>query len=241
MRNFTMNHLYTDNQAMLEYVDDTAAKIVLAASDGDSIRRIAQKIDGTYSWVYTWIERLEDIGVIDRNDGVYVTAADVREGYARIMEAIGRETAPTIAEAYVVPHFAQMAFAYTKIDAVYVWTHGGYQIARGDDAYPVFVRVRDADIERWESFFERYDIPTTVDERDDSVIENAAGNIYYSLQPTTEAVDREWVDGAPVIPLEETIEYMQEYRWNFEPALQMVADEYELDIDVDRPGYVSPQ
>jgi hypothetical protein len=34
---------------MIEYVDDTAAKIVLAASDGDSIRRITQKIDQLFS------------------------------------------------------------------------------------------------------------------------------------------------------------------------------------------------
>ena len=50
---------------MMDYVDTTAAKIVLAASEGDSIRRIAQKIDGTYSWVYTWIERLEAIDVVE--------------------------------------------------------------------------------------------------------------------------------------------------------------------------------
>lgn len=236
-----MEYLYTDNQAMMEHVDDTAAKIVLATSDGDSIRRITQKIGGTYSWVYTWIERLEEIGVVERTDGVHVTAPTVREGYARLMEAIGRRSPPTVTEAYIVPHFAQMEFMYTKIDAVYVWTHGGYQIARGTDAYPVFVRVHETDIERWEAFFERYGIPTTVDERDDSVIDDAIGSIYYSLQPTTDPLDRVWVDGAPVIPLAATIEYMQEYRWNFEPALQMVADEYEVDIDVDRPGYIPSQ
>lgn len=225
----------------MEYVDDTAAKLVLAASDGDSIRRISQKIGGTYSWVYSWIERLEEIGVVKRNEGVYVTAPNVRDGYARIMEAIGRQNPPTVSEAYVLPHFAQMEFACTMIDAVYVWTHGGYQIARGADAYPVFLRVREADIDKWEAFFERYHIPTTIGERDDSVIDDAQGAIYYSLWPTAEQFDREWVDGTPVIPLAETIEYMQEYRWNFEPALQMVADDYDVDIDVDRPGYVPSQ
>lgn len=226
---------------MVEYVDETAAKIVLAASDGGSIRRITQKIDGTYSWVYTWIERLEEIGVVERNNGVHVIAPDVREEYARVMEAIGRQTPPSVTEAYILPHFAQMEFAYTKIDAVYVWTHGGYQIARGTDAYPVSVRVRDAEIERWEAFFDRHGVPTTVDERDDSVIDDASGTIYYSLQPTTDPIDREWMDGTPVISLPETIEYMQEYRCNFEPALQMVADEYEVDVDVDRSGYLPSQ
>jgi transposase len=45
---------------MMEYVDETAAKIMVATRSGDSIRRIAQKIDGSYSWVCDWIERLED-------------------------------------------------------------------------------------------------------------------------------------------------------------------------------------
>lgn len=225
----------------MEYVDDTAAEIVLATSDGDSIRRITQKIDGTYSWVYRWIERLEDIGVVSRDNGVHITAPDIREGYAHIMAAVSRQIPPTVEEAYSIPHFAQMPFAYTKIDAVYGWTHGGYQIARGADAYPMFLRVRDSDVEQWVSFFGRYDIPTTINERDDSVINDATGTIYYSLCPTTEPVTREWVDGAPVIPLAETIEYMQTYPWNFEPALQMVADEYEVDIDVDRPGYIPSQ
>ena len=37
---------------MMGYVDETAAKIMLAIRPGDSIRRVAQKIDGSYSWVY---------------------------------------------------------------------------------------------------------------------------------------------------------------------------------------------
>lgn len=226
---------------MMDYTDDTAAKIVLAASDGDSIRRIAQKIDGTYSWVYSWIERLEEIGVVERANGVYVTAPDVRAGYAHVMKVVSQQAPPTVEEAYILPHFGQMEFAYTKIDAVYVWTQGGYQIARGGDAYPVFMRVRDAEVEQWVSLFERYGVQTTVGERDDAIIDDASGNVYYCLSPTTEPLDHEWVNGAPVISLTETVAYMQEYRWNFEPALQMIADKYDVDIDVNRPGYVPSQ
>lgn len=229
--------------SMMDYVDATAAKVVLAASEGDSVRRIAQKIDGTYSWVYTWVERLEEIGVVERSDGIRITAPDVREGYARLVEAIGRQTPPSVEEAYVLTHFADMEFAYTKIDAVYVWTHGGYQIARGSDAYPVFVQVNEADVDAWRSFFDRYEIPCVIGERDDTVVDDTESSVYYSVYPTAESVDAEWVDGNPVIPLSETVAYMQEYRWNFEPALEMVADEYDVDVDVDvdRPDYVPAQ
>ena len=163
---------------MMEFVDTTAAKIILAARDGDSIRRVSQKIDGTYSWVYTWVERLETIDVVERTDGIRITAPEVRDGYARSIEAITRQTSPTVDEAYVIPHFSEMDFAYTKIDAVYVWTHGGYQIARGGDAYAVFLRIDDADIEQWRSFFDRYDIPCVIGKRDDTVVEDTGGSVY---------------------------------------------------------------
>jgi len=226
---------------MMDYVDATAAKIVLAANEGDSIRQIAQKIDGTYSWVYTWIERLEEIDVVKRADGIHVIAPEVQEGYAQLIATIARQTPPTVDEAYVIPHFADVEFAYTKIDAVYVWTHGGYQIARGGDAYPVFMRINDADVEQWRSFFDRYDIPVVIDERDDTVVEDTENSVYYSVCPTTDPIDSEWADGNPVIPLSETIEYMQEYRWNFKPALEMIADKYGIDVDVDRSDYVPTQ
>ena len=46
----------------MEYNDETAAKIMLAIRPGDSIRRISQKIDASYSWVYDWIERVNSLG-----------------------------------------------------------------------------------------------------------------------------------------------------------------------------------
>ena len=78
-------------------------------------------------------------------------------------------------------------------------------------------------------------------ERDDAVVEDTDRAVYYSVYPTSDLIDPEWVDGNPVLSLSETIEYMQEYRWNFEPALEMVADEYDIDIDVDSPDYVPTQ
>ena len=157
------------------------------------------------------------------------------------MAAISQQTPTTVDEAYVIPHFAGMDFAYTKIDAVYVWTHGGYQIARGGNAYPVFIQINDADIDQWQSFFDRYDIPCVIGERDDTVVDDTDGSVYYSVYPTTDPINPEWVDGNPVIPLSESVAYMQEYRWNFEPALEMVADEFGVDIDVDNSDYVPAQ
>lgn len=214
---------------MMEYVDETAAKIMLAVRPGDSIRRIAQKIDGSYSWVYDWIERLEDVSFVRRDDGVYIEDYTVRDRYHEMVAAISRSVAPSIDEGYIIPHFAGMSFAYTKIDSVYVWTRGGYQIARGHDDYPIFIQVADQDIEQWIAFFDEFGIPSRIEERPDATDYDAT--VSYVLFPTSGGITREWVDGNPVIPLDETIEHMMEYRVNYEPALEMIADEYDRDID----------
>ncbi|WP_136689055.1 helix-turn-helix domain-containing protein [Halorhabdus amylolytica] len=213
----------------MEYVDETAAKIMLAVRPGDSIRRIAQKIDGSYSWVYDWIERLEEAGFIRRDDGVYIEDYTIRDRYHEMVATISRSRAPSIDEAYVIPHFAGMPFAYTKIDSVYVWTNGGYQIARGHDDYPIFIQVADQDVDRWMAFFDEFGVPCTIEDRPDPTDYDVT--VSYVLFPTSEPITREWVDGNPVIPLDETIDHMREHRVNYEPALEMIADEYDRDID----------
>jgi len=122
-----------------------------------------------------------------------------------------------------------MSFAYTKIDSVYVWTHGGYQIARGHDDYPIFLKVRDQDVERWTAFFDEFGIPNSVKERlDESVLDST---VSYVLFPTADELEPEWVEGNPVISLDETISHMMENRVNYEPALEMIATEYDRDLD----------
>ena len=214
---------------MMEYVDETAAKIMLVIQPGDSIRRIAQKIDGSYSWVYDWIERLEEAGFIRRDDGVYINDYTVRDCYREMIAGISRSVDPSIDEAYTIPHFAEMPFAYTKIDSVYVWTHGGYQIARGHDDYPIFIQVAERDVDRWTAFFDEFGIPSTIEDRPDAT--DYTETVSYVLFPTINGITREWVDGNPVIPLDETIEHMREHRVNYEPALEMIAEEYDRDID----------
>ena len=214
----------------MEHIDETATKIMVAVRPGDSIRRIAQKIDGSYSWVYDWIERLEDAGFLRRDDGgVYIENHVVRDRYYDLVASISRAFPPSIDEGYVVPHFAGMPFAYTKIDGVYIWTHGGYQIARGHDDYPIFIQVAEQEIEQWTAFFDEFGIPSRIEERPDATDDDST--VSYALFPTCGGITREWVDGHPVIPLDDAIEHMMEYRVNYEPALEMIAAEYDRDID----------
>ena len=207
---------------MIESIDEVAAKIVLAMDDGDSINHLSKKIDQSYSWTHEWIHRLIDTGIIERTgDGYRVADSDAREAFMRVVQAV---TTHGISrdEAYMIPHFANMSFAFTRIDAAYIWTHGGYQIARDYTDYPVFIAVTDDDIEAWCEFFTACGIDTFIEERSGS-------GIYYVLYPV-ENVESEWVDGYPVIPLADAIDWMKQYRANFQPALEIIADDYD-----DRP------
>lgn len=136
---------------------------------------------------------------------------------------------PTQEAVYLIPHFAGMEFAYTEIDAAYVWTHGGYQIARSHDNYPVFIEVHDKDVERWIGFFERYGIDTAVEGRPD--ISDVEGSIYYVLFSQCDGIGGEWVDGNPVIPLETAVDQMMANRPAYEPALEFIAKKHDVDID----------
>ncbi|WP_310921786.1 helix-turn-helix domain-containing protein [Haloarcula saliterrae] len=219
-------------------MDATAAKIVLAVQRGDSINRVASKIGVSYSWVYNWIERLEDTEIIVTTDnGIQIADHEMRQQYADMMAALYSRDTISQEDAYVVPHFADMEFAYTEIDAAYVWTHGGYQIARSHDDYPVFIEVHKRDVERWIAFFQQFGVDMTINERPDAG--DVDGNVHYVLFPKTDGIDVEWVDGNPVIPLDDAVDQMMENRPAYEPALEIIGKEYDRDIDASHHSAMS--
>jgi hypothetical protein len=50
------------------------------------------------------------------------------------------------------------------------------------------------------------------------------------LFPQAADIDVEWVDGNPVIPLDDAVSQMMETRPAYEPALEIIADEHDVDI-----------
>lgn len=213
---------------MTEFMDATAAKIVLAAQRGDSINRVANKVGISYSWVYDWVERLENKDIISTSDsGIRVVDHDLRQHYAEMMAALYSRDTISQEDAYVIPHFAGMEFAYTEIDAAYVWTDGGFQIARSHDDYPVFIKVHDRDVERWIAFFQQFGIETSINERPSA--SDVDGDVHYVLFPKTDGIETQWVGGNPVIPLEDAIEQMTENRAAYEPALEMIGQMHDVE------------
>jgi hypothetical protein len=214
---------------MYEMLDETAAQVVLAIEEGDSIRRVAQRIQTPYETVRLAVNDLETAGYVDYDQGLSVTDTRVREAALELVAASASVRPPSIEEAYVLPHFGDWPFAFTHIDAVYVWTQGGYQIGRDPDDYPLFLAVAEEDLAGWEAFFDAFDIPTAFERQPSDAI---SGPLQVVLYPRSE-LDVEWMDGYPVISRAETIDYMEEHYAQFQPALEMLDRMYDdLDLGV---------
>lgn len=130
-----------------------------------------------------------------------------------------------ISDAYELPKSADMPFAYTAIDAVYIWTHGGYQVARSPTDYPLFIAVDQVDLDEWIEFFETLGLPVSTEWQRVDEIEGA---IQFVLQPAA-SLDRAIVDGHPVIPLDATVWFAEEHYATFQPALEMLDEMYDDD------------
>lgn len=224
---------------MYELFDDTAVRVVLALQPGDPIRRVAQRIHAPYETVRQAVNRLEDAGYLRYDDGLYLSDDRVRDAAGTLLATSASVSPPSIDEAYVLPQFGDWPFAFARIDAVYVWTRGGYQVGRGPDDYPLFLAVRDQDVEAWEAFFARFELPTAFERQPRSTLD---GPIQVILDPRSD-LDVEDVDGYPVVPREETIAYMREHYAQFQSALSMLDrmyDDLELDVDYRESERVGP-
>jgi DNA-binding Lrp family transcriptional regulator len=214
---------------MYEVFDDTAVRILLALEPGDSIRRVAQRVHTPYETVRQAVNRLEDAGYLTYDNGLYSTDERVRETARDLLIASTRVSPPSIEEAYVIPQFGDWPFAFARIDAVYVWTQGGYQVGRDPDDYPLFLAVRERDVEGWQAFFERFGLPTAFERQPRETFD---GPLQVVLEPRPD-LEVDHVDGYPVIPRAKTIAYMQEHYAQFQSALSMLDRMYEdLDLDV---------
>jgi len=214
---------------MYEVLDDTAAQIVLASEPGDSIRRVAHRLQTPYETVRQAVNRLEAAGYLHYDDGLSVTDQRVREAARELVAASARVSPPSIDEAYITPQFGDWPFAYARIDAVYVWTQGGYQVGRDPDDYPLFLAVREQDVEQWTRFFEQFGLPTAFERQPRPQLDSP---LQIVLDPRPDLAPED-VEGYPVISRAETIAYMRDHYAQFQSALAMLDRMYDdLDLGV---------
>ena len=208
---------------MYEPFDETAVRVLLAVNPGDSIRTVAQHLHTPYETVRQAVNQLEDAGYLRYDDGLFVTDERVRKAARDLLATSAAVNPPSIEEAYVLPQFGDWPFAFTRIDAVYVWTQGGYQVGREPDDYPLFLAVREKDVDAWQRFFEQFGIPTGFERRPEDSFE---GPLQVVLNERS-VLNPNHVEGYPVISRHETIAFMQEHYATFQSALAMLNRMYD--------------
>jgi len=216
------------NHRMYEVCGEKELKVILALDSGDSISGVARKIDENRETIRRVVNRLEAAGYVAYDDGLQLVDQTLHDVGLEFLTAAAATSPPSISEAYVLPQFAGMDYAFTAIDAVYVWTRGGYQVARTPADYPLFIAIHESDLDAWTAFFDRFGIPTA-EERQPA--DDLDGAIQVVLEPRPQ-IDAEMVDGRPVIPLQETVAFANEYYATFESALDMLGRMYD-DVDTD--------
>ncbi|QLG29895.1 hypothetical protein HUG10_20005 (plasmid) [Halorarum halophilum] len=87
---------------------------------------------------------------------------------------------------------------FTAIDAVCVWTHGGSQIARDTEGYPLVIAIREFYLDAWIAFFDPFRIQSVQEHQPADDFDNA---IQVVLKPQSQ-IGTEIVDGRPPIPLQ---------------------------------------
>lgn len=209
---------------MLDLINHHVAKIAVALREGDSVLAISRRTGSSYGWTYRWIRRLEEIGAVERKgEGLEIKDRMFVEEFRELARSVLRRKME-LKDAYLLPNFSGMKYAFTKTDAVFIWTKGGYQLGRSRKDYPIFIKVLRKDLEGWKKFFREFSVKFGVEER-------VGSGIYFVLFPE-ESFSSEWVENARVTPLEETVEWAEKHRSSFQPALEMLDEMYDLGLRV---------
>ena len=121
-----------------------------------------------------------------------------------------------------------LKYSLTSQDAVFLWTKGGYQIDRFFGFYPIYIKVLKSDLKKWKQLLKSNGMRYYV--RGNKLKETFFGT-FYMLVPkekfTNKKVNELYVDS-----LSETIKFCRKNIYQYEPALEMLNDMYDLKIDV---------
>ena len=199
----------------LEIINPYIMKIIIAAREEDSINRIASRISVSYGWTYKWVNVLSKVGVFKKTRMNVFLQKD-NGFYNKTLQFIRGNFSGDISFRYSIIELFGIPYCFTGIDAVFVWTKGGYNIARFKGHYPIFVKIKESDRELFNFYTSKL---------------KKKGGVYYKAMFVKD-ISCSYLDGVPVDSLKETIEFMRRYIYNFQPALEMVEEMYNVKTGV---------
>ena len=203
----------------IDLINPYVVKIIIAAREGDSIRAISQRIQLSYGWTYKWMQDLAKIGIF-RLAKMKIYINEKNEFYKKTMAYIKDVLTQDIPFCYNALNLFGIGYCFTKTDAVFVWTKGGYNIARYKDFYPIFIKIKKEEKKIFENYCKKLHLST-----------KKRKGIFYDVT-YTDSINAVHIDGIPIDSLKETIHFMEQNRYNFEPALEMIKEMYKKKIKV---------
>ncbi len=201
----------------LDLINPYVIKIVISARKKDSIRAIAKRIGLSYGWAYNWVQELIAAGMFKKKEQGIVLQENSKF-YKDIIAFIRKTFARDVSFYYSLLQLFGIRYCFTKTDAVFVWTKGGYNISRYRDYYPIFIKIKKAD----EQIFSYYAKKLCLSKKN---------GVFYSAEIFND-FKIDYCDGVPVDSLRDTIAFMQENIYNFQPALEMIKEMYGKKIKV---------
>jgi len=203
----------------IDLINPYVVKIIIASRKEDSIRAISQRIQLSYGWTYKWIQALAKIGVF-RLTKTRAYINDKNEFYKKTIAYIKEVLTKDVSFYYSILSLFGIKYCFTKTDAVFIWTKGGYNIARYRGFYPIFIKTEKNEKKIFENYCKKLHLNL-----------NRRKGIFYDVV-YADHIDATNIDGVPVDTLEETIYFMKHNKYNFEPALEMIKEMYKKKIKV---------
>jgi hypothetical protein len=131
-----------------------------------------------------------------------------------------------VGEAYDFLRSSELPYALTDVDSVLVWTNGGYNANRFFGSYPIYIRVRESDIERWKEFLSKAGRKYIVGTKPRETLYG----IYFAIIPTAR-LESEIVNGLRVDPLTATVEFCRNNPYTYAPAFEILDKKYSLGMN----------
>ena len=200
-------------------INPYVVKIIIAARKQDSINQIAKRIKLSYGWTYKWCKKLTNLGVF-KESGLKLILNIENKFYKNTLDYIKENFSDDINFHYSVLELFGIKYCFTKTDAVFIWTKGGYNIARYKEYYPIFIKIKKDYLSVFEGYCKKLNLK----------IDRKRG-IFYHVE-ILDDFEISHLDNIPVDSLKVTIGFMKKNIYNFQPALEMIKEMYNKKINI---------
>lgn len=203
----------------IDTINPYVMRIIIAAKEHDSINSIAGRIKLSYGWTYKWCKQLIKLEVFKESKLKLVLNKKSRF-YQNTLDYIKTNFSQDINFHYSVLGLFGIKYCFTKTDAVFIWTKGGYNIARYKDYYPIFIKITKDQLDIFKEYCKKLNLKI-----------NAQKGVFYHVE-TLDDFEIAYFDNIPIDSLDETIKFMKKNIYNFQPALEMVKEMYNKKIKI---------